>query len=92
MSDYRGPPMPEPDRKRGGRAGAIAVLVIGLLILIPSGLCTGIFTIYTIMMAFNTSHHGSAADFFGLVLTFGGPFVLIGGLLTWLGVRMLRRR
>ena len=82
--------MPEPDRKRSGRAGAIAVLVIGLLILIPSGLCTGIFTLYAIKSAMVSPSH--TTDFFGLVLTIGGPFLLIGGLLTWLGVRMLRRR
>ena len=42
MSDPATPVPPQPPRKRWGGL-AITLLVIGLLIVVPSGLCTGIF-------------------------------------------------
>jgi hypothetical protein len=83
--------MPGPER-RGGGFGAIALLILGLLILIPSGLCTGIMTIYPLLSALRGPNGGPIpTDFIGLALTIGLPFVLIGGLLTWLGIKRMRR-
>jgi hypothetical protein len=78
--------MPEPDlQPQPSRAGcgAIALTIIGLLILIPSGLCTG--TLILIDQPIK-------AQDVGFVLSIGGPFILVGGLLTWLGIQASRRR
>jgi hypothetical protein len=82
--------MPEPERSGGGFA-AIALIVVGLLILIPSGLCTGAVTIFSLWGAL-AGHGSGATGIVGMALTIGGPFVAIGGVLTWLGFRMRRRR
>jgi hypothetical protein len=87
--------MPEsefrPEPQRAG-CGAIALLVVGLLILVPSGLCTGFMTIYPIMMALSSrTPNGDIGNFVGLALTVGAPFVLVGGFLTWSGIKRLRR-
>jgi hypothetical protein len=68
---------------------ALAVFVIGLLILIPSGLCTGIFGIMAIVGSFR-----SPEDAIGLMveaLAFGGPFIAVGVGLVTLGRRMRER-
>jgi hypothetical protein len=84
--------MPDPDR-RPNLWLTIAILVVGLLILIPSGLCTGIFTIYPIVQFMMNPHTANPPlDFFQLALLVGGPFVLLGGFLVWLGISRLRRR
>jgi hypothetical protein len=82
-------PEPRPDQKPN-LALSIAILVIGLLILVPSGLCTGIFTIYPIIQSFTTPHGGDLG-FVQLALVIGGPFVLLGGFLVWLAISRLRR-
>jgi hypothetical protein len=79
--------MPEPER--GGRGfAAIALIVLGLLILIPSGLCTGAVAIWAIALS---GHASNVTGVVGMALTIGGPFVAVGGVLTWLGFRMRRR-
>jgi len=80
--------MPEPVKR--SVAGGIALLVIGLVILIPSGLCTGVMAGDAIFSLFTPS--GSAG--LGLLmpaLIFGGPFVAGGGALVWEGIKRLRR-
>lgn len=69
---------PENHKRAGASAGSIAQLVIGLLILVPSGLCTAFF-----MSAGNQME--------GIALIIGGPFVLLGGWLVSLGVRKMRK-
>jgi hypothetical protein len=81
--------MPDPAR-RPSLAGTIALLVIGLLILIPSGLCTGFFALYPMVQAI-IDRRSIADDIFGLALVIGGPFVLLGGFMVWRGVKRLRR-
>jgi hypothetical protein len=81
--------MPEPER-RGGCA-AIALIVVGLLILIPSGLCTAYLTVFTLLGAMSQRGSPVIGDA-GMVLAIGGPVVAVGGVLTWLGFRMMRRR
>jgi H+/gluconate symporter-like permease len=81
--------MPDPD-SRPSLAVTIALLVIGLLILIPSGLCTGFFTLYPIVQAI-IDRSSVSNDIFGLALAIGGPFILVGGFMVWRGVKRLRR-
>lgn len=59
---------------------AVALIVIGLLILVPSGLCTTL----GLLLSLPTG----GADAVGIVLGVGGPFIAVGGLLFWLGRRM----
>ena len=84
-------PDPAPQPKRAGCV-AIALVTLGLLILVPSGLCTGFFTLYPLLSSlFDPSQPASSGDI-GFVFTFGMPFVVVGGLLTALGFSMMRRR
>ncbi len=83
--------MPDPAR-RPSLAVTIALLVIGLLILIPSGLCTGFFAL--VSDRGSNINPGSVSDrqrFLGLSLVIGGPFILLGGFMVWRGVKRLRR-
>jgi hypothetical protein len=67
-------------------AGTIVILVIGLLILVPSGLCTGLFAFSPLF-----SPGGGDTGLAGLALVIGGPFVLGGAALVLWGIRRLRR-
>jgi hypothetical protein len=74
---------PEQPPRRHWTASAVALLVIGLLILVPSGLCTAFFGIMGIL-------YGSGADALNTLseaLVFGGPFVVVGALFVVLGFR-----
>jgi hypothetical protein len=86
--------MPEPDptpKPKGAGCIAGALLALGLLILVPSGLCTGALTIYPVLMfIFDPKHPRIPTDSIPMVLTIGGPFVLIGGFLTWIGYTMTK--
>jgi hypothetical protein len=82
-------PPPTPKPKGAGCIGG-AVLVLGLLILIPSGLCTGTMAILALLGQMSQSRSG-AIDVIVMSLMMYGPFVLIGGFLTWLGIRLRRR-
>ncbi|MBV8977293.1 MAG: hypothetical protein JOZ13_07925 [Alphaproteobacteria bacterium] len=80
----------EPAKRRHVGVG-IALLVIGLLILIPSGLCTGIFAFGGLVELF--MQPGSAdSSFLALVLSIGGPFVAAGTAMVYFGVKALRRK
>jgi len=68
-----------PQAKTESAGCAIALVVIGLLILIPSGLCTT-------LVASASSWNG-----FGLALSIGGPFILFGGGLMLFGIWRLRK-
>lgn len=57
---------------------AIALIVIGLLILVPSGLCTTVVGL-------------SSLDSLGIALVVGGPFILAGGGMVLSGIRWLRK-
>lgn len=85
--------MSEPDRppeRRRPHYGAIALLVLGLLILVPSGLCTGFMTIGPLIgTIFGAGNPDTDIIQMGLML--GGPFVLLGAFLTWLGYTLNRR-
>ena len=76
---------PAPGPRKPSVAGTIVILVLGLLILVPSGLCTGTFIFMPLMES------GGDTGFAGLALLIGGPFVVVGGALVLWGVRRLRR-
>ena len=81
MSDPVGPIQPTPPRKRWGGL-AITLLVIGLLIVVPSGLCTGIFGVGALYDMMTSS---SAEGFSILVeaLMIGGIPLAIGAALVY---------
>jgi hypothetical protein len=68
--------------------GAVALIVLGLLILIPSGLCTAAMGIASIGSLFS-SFGGFSSAIMGLfgTLILGGPFVALGAFLIYTGWR-----
>jgi hypothetical protein len=60
----------------------VAQVIVGLLILLPSGLCTG----WGLFGALGSG----ALDGLPIVLVFGGPFLLGGALLIRAGIRRFR--
>ena len=68
-------------RSGSGMAG-VAMVVVGLLIFIPSGLCTG-FGVFGAVA-------GAGFQILPLVLGIGAPFVIGGALLVRAGLRRLR--
>ena len=85
---------PEPSAKRQyNAAGTAALLIIGLLFLLPSGLCTGIFGGGAIVDAL--LHPANVRDSLSILLmaaVIGGPFIAIGGVMVWFGVKRMRGR
>ena len=83
------PPPPRADTL----GGTIVLLVLGLLVLVPSGLCTGYFGIagLTSMMGGHDSQ-GLGEFFFLAALILGGPFVVAGAAMLWIGIRRWRAR
>ncbi len=64
----------------------IALMVLGLLILVPSGLCSGVFGAGALVSAiFNPTEAGDAAGTLMMVLIVGGIPMAIGAGLTYLG-------
>jgi hypothetical protein len=65
----------------------LALFMIGLLILIPSGLCTGVFGLIALSQ-------GAGDDMIGVLLeavVFGGPFILLGGGLVYAALQLRKR-
>ena len=85
---------PDPSAKpKYSAAGTAALMIIGLLFLIPSGLCTGIFGGGAVIDAIvHPENLSDSVSMIGAALVFGGPFVAIGGVLVWLGVKRMRAR
>ena len=85
---------PEPaQKKQYNAAGTAALLVIGLLFLIPSGVCTGIFGGGALLDG--VLHPSNMRDSLSVLLMatmFGGPFIAIGGVLVWFGIKRIRGR
>ncbi|HEY1710370.1 MAG TPA: hypothetical protein VGG10_19015 [Rhizomicrobium sp.] len=82
---------PEQSQPGAGRmASGMALIVIGLLILIPSGLCSAIFGAGAFMSAISGSTESALNDVPEILLV-GGPFIVVG-LLLFLAGRRLRRR
>ena len=84
--------MAKPERELS-LVGSIALIVIGLTIFIPSGLCTGVGLIVPLVEAI--SHPNGAVGAFGMlpvVLAFGLPFVFGGATMIYRGVSRIRAR
>ncbi|HEY2885679.1 MAG TPA: hypothetical protein VGJ08_10755 [Rhizomicrobium sp.] len=88
--------MSQPDpgpKQRPGVAGTVALLLIGLLFLVPSGLCTAILGGGALFDAFvHPENSGDSVSMIVMVALVGGPFVAIGGVLVWLSITRMRRR
>jgi len=74
----------------GTLGGTIVLLVLGLLVLVPSGLCTGYFGIAGVAAAFDPHDSGFASAFIVGALVIGGPFVAGGIAMLWIGIRRWR--
>ncbi|HWA90163.1 MAG TPA: hypothetical protein VG889_09030 [Rhizomicrobium sp.] len=84
--------MTEPQTPRSVSAG-IALLVLGLVFLVPSGLCTGIFGGGALVeMLTNPRNANDASVMLMMALIFGGPFILLGVLLIRAALRNFRAR
>jgi len=68
-----------------------ALLVIGLLILVPSGLCTGLFGGAALVDMLSQPRGEDYAP--GILLTaliVGAPFIVIGATLLWFAIKRMR--
>lgn len=83
---------PDPSAKpKYSAAGTAALMIIGLLFLVPSGLCTGILGGGAAIDAFvHPENIGDSASMMLTVAIVGGPFVVFGAMLVWFGVRRMR--
>lgn len=80
------------EAERTGTAGMIALLVLGLVILIPSSLCTGFLGIGALVDTIaNPANAGDGLSVMAMALVIGGPFVATGAVLVWFAIRRLRR-
>ncbi|HEY4943144.1 MAG TPA: hypothetical protein VII56_17065 [Rhizomicrobium sp.] len=86
--------MSQPEFKpRHSAAGTAALLILGLLVLIPSGLCTGILGGGALIGAFEDPKNAdSALSFLLMPLIIGGPFVVGGGAMVWVAIKRMRGR
>ncbi|MGH6870097.1 MAG: hypothetical protein ACREHE_01210 [Rhizomicrobium sp.] len=89
MSDM--PQTPPPPRKPQWTVWALTLFVIGLLILIPSGLCTGVFGVAGIYDAVTSGSGSDSAGFFMEALMVGGPFIAVGIGLVMAGLSIRKR-
>lgn len=92
MSDMRDTPQLPPQPRWG--IISVALMVIGLLILVPSGLCTallGIPALISIVASMFTGNVGDAMSTLGMVATVGGIPVVIGGVLVFAALRLRKR-
>jgi hypothetical protein len=80
-------------KRRYNVAGTVALLLIGLLFLVPSGLCTAILGGGALLDAF--VHPENVSDSVSMIVTVaivGGPFVALGAVLVWFSVKRMRGR
>jgi hypothetical protein len=74
--------------RRFGRG--FAMICAGFLVLVPSGLCTGFFNILSVVGMISSSPSGYETGIFWLSLMFGGPPILLGIALIFVGMRLNR--
>ena len=74
--------------REGAIASGIAMIVLGLLVFVPSGLCTGVFVFGSIITSLSEGSEAGLMAVYALVI--GGPFVFGGGALLWYGIKKLR--
>jgi hypothetical protein len=85
MSDMRDTPQLPPGPKWG--VISVALVVIGLLILVPSGLCTGLFGIGALAGLFS-GNASDALSTLGMVAVTGGIPIVIGAILVFAGLKL----
>jgi hypothetical protein len=88
VSDPHETPQPAPQLRWGGVS--VALLIIGLLILVPSGLCTGLFGL-GVLGSFLTGNVADAMSTGGMVAVIGGIPVVIGGVLVFAAFRLRKK-
>jgi len=85
--------MERPDQTPGPSIpGAIALIVVGLVIFVPTGLCTGVLLFGPFVEALVQPHSTFSSEFSIVPLVIGGPFVFAGGYLIWRGARTILAR
>ena len=83
----------EPPKTHFSAAGTVAMFVIGLLVLVPSGLCTGVMGGGAILnMITDPKNAGGSIGILGMALVIGGPFVVAGGAMVWRAIARMRDR
>jgi len=70
----------------------MALLVIGLLFLVPSGLCTGIIGGGALLDWYLRSATREEISIIPTAIVVGGPFIAAGFAMVWIGVKRLRGR
>jgi hypothetical protein len=84
--------MPQSDQGRSV-AGSIALIVIGFLIFVPSGLCTGVMAIGPLVYSvLHPSQNNGDLSMLPVALTIGLPFVTLGGVMIYAGVSRMRAK
>jgi len=78
------PPPPKPSL-----GTAIALIVVGLVIFVPSGLCTGFLVLAPLVASLSNPRAASESSMAAVALFVGGPFVIGGGVLLWVGFKNL---
>ncbi len=76
-------------RKSGSVGAGIALVVCGLVVLVPSGLCTGLFFFGSLIQVISHPASSDGGSMVLVSLVIGGPFVAGGGALLWFGVKEL---
>jgi hypothetical protein len=86
--------MSQPDpvaKPRYSAGGTAALLIIGLLILVPSGLCTGIMGVASVADIISHPEAGGyGPGILSASIIVGGPFIAVGATLVWLAIRRMR--
>jgi len=80
---------PRPPPPRPSLGTAIALIVVGLVIFVPSGLCTGFLVFTPLVESLSNPRLANETSMAGIALIIGGPFVFGGGALLWFGVKRL---
>jgi len=78
--------MPETHPQRRFGLWPLALVLIGLLILIPSGLCTAVFGVAAV-----SDRTGMLSNLL-MVLLVGGPVIAIGAVMIYAGVKLFREK
>ena len=81
--------MAGPDRSRAIFHG-IALVAVGLLIFVPSGLCTATVGVSAAWNLLTGTEDGGMTAVLVMALVFGGPFVAVGALFIRAGIKAMR--
>jgi hypothetical protein len=70
---------------------SIALFVIGLLILVPAGLCTVLVGGFSLIEGVSQGDFATLMSSLGIVLIVGGLPTAVGAVLVWAGLKARRR-